>query len=181
MFDAGQVFQTHYSKIFSEVRLSNYSKDQEVFDGILSKIKGMFCQQNALKVRRSVTAATAHKTALAQFETTWQRVYSNVFCLSCLGREAQNTLSCGHSFCEPCTMIHGSTPPTECWTFSPSRCPLCKEPNGVAFRMKPYTAGVRCLCVDGGTPQDILVLKALESELKLPAPVTEYFDIAVGS
>jgi hypothetical protein len=40
---------------------------------------------------------------------------------------------------------------------------------------------VRCLCVDGGTPQDILVLKALERELKLPAPITEYFDIAVGS
>jgi len=47
--------------------------------------------------------------------------------------------------------------------------------------MKPDTAGVRILCVDGGAPQDMLVLKALETELKLPAPVTEYFDIAVGS
>lgn len=181
MFDAGEVFETHYATILSEVGLSVYSKDPELFDGVLSKIKAMFCQQNSLKARHSVTAAKAHMSTLAQFKTTWQMVYSNVFCLSCFGREAQNTLTCGHSLCESCTMIHDKTPLPESWTRSPSACPLCLEPNRISFRIKPYTAGVRCLCIDGGTSQDMLVLKALENEMKLSAPITEYFDIAVGS
>ncbi|KAE9373848.1 hypothetical protein N431DRAFT_456575 [Stipitochalara longipes BDJ] len=180
LFDAGEVFETHYSEIFSEVGLSVYSEKQELFNELVSKIKGIFCQQNSLEVRHSVTAARAHMSTLAQFKPNWLRVrYSTKICLACLARQAQSTLTCGHSLCEPCTLIHGKTP--EFWNRWPRKCPLCQEPNEIHFQEKPYTAGVRCLCVDGGTPQDILVLKALENDLKLPAPITEHFDIAVGS
>ncbi|KAI9763378.1 MAG: hypothetical protein M1840_000570 [Geoglossum simile] len=60
-------------------------------------------------------------------------------------------------------------------------CPLCGIPNKVNFILKPYTAGPRCLSIDGGNLQDILSLKILESELKLPMPLREYFDIGIGS
>jgi hypothetical protein len=60
-------------------------------------------------------------------------------------------------------------------------CPLCGSSNEAAFNLKPYTAGIRCLSIEGGGPQDILVLKTLETLLKLPTPISDYFDIALGS
>jgi hypothetical protein len=47
------------------------------------------------------------------------------------------------------------------------------------FHLKPSTAGVRALCIDGESPNDILVLKALER--KLPAPISTFFDLAFGN
>jgi len=68
-------------------------------------------------------------------------VYSNTIFLSCLARNAQNTLTCKHSICDPCTVMHGCTPLTEPWSFSPTECPLCGSSNDVVFRLKPYAAG----------------------------------------
>ena len=108
-------------------------------------------------------------------------MFSNTTCLSCLARSPQNSFNCGHSFCDSCVMIHGSTPITEPWCYTMGVCPLCGSSNDATFNFKPYTAGVRCLSAEGGGRQDILVLKKLEMLLKLSTPISDFFDMALGS
>jgi hypothetical protein len=117
---------------------------------------------------------------LSQFPQ-WKSTYSNTTCLSCIARGPDNTLSCRHALCDTCVIIHGRTTLEEPWNFILEICPLCNIPNKVNFVLKPYTAGTRCLSIDGGTIQDIMSLQALEKELKLPMPIREHFDIGTES
>ena len=133
-----------------------------------------------MNIDKFIDMATTHKVVLSQFPQ-WKSTYSNTTCLSCIARGPDNTLSCRHSLCDPCVVIHGQTTLEEPWNFILETCPLCNIPNKVNFVLKPYTAGTRCLSIDGGSLQDIMSLKELENELKLPMPIREHFDIGTGS
>jgi hypothetical protein len=60
-------------------------------------------------------------------------------------------------------------------------CPLCKALNKVTIQIKPYTAGVRCLVVDGADARDYETLAAVEKGLMIKIPLTEHFDVVNGS
>jgi hypothetical protein len=111
----------------------------------------------------------------------WESTYSNTTCFSCIARGPDNTLSCRHTLCDPCIIVHGRTTLEEPWNFILETCPFCNFPNKVNFILKPYTAGTKCLSIDGGSLQDIMSLKVLENELKLPMPIRDHFDIGTGS
>lgn len=49
-----------------------------------------------------------------------------------------------------------------------------------SIQLKPPTAGIRCIVLDGGSYTDFEVLDTLEKELGLPMSIREYFDIANG-
>jgi hypothetical protein len=55
-------------------------------------------------------------------------------------------------------------------------CPLCIGENKVIIRLKPYTAGVRCLVFDGYNANDFPTLKAIKNRL-LKISVDEHFDV----
>jgi hypothetical protein len=46
--------------------------------------------------------------------------------------------------------------------------------------LKPPTAGIRCIVLDGGSYTDFEALDILEKELDLPMSIGEHFDIANG-
>jgi hypothetical protein len=128
--------------------------------------------------------ALTHRQILSQFSEKWLNWYSYQHCFSCFARGPENTLSCRHSLCDTCTIIHGDTEVNDPWKFILPTCPLCSLPNLIEFRLKPYTAGVRCLSLDGGGSQGIIsccFLKHLHTILALPVPIQEHFDIAVGT
>lgn len=72
----------------------------------------------------------------------------------------------------------------EPWDFILDACPLCKTSNKVKFLLKPYTAGIRALSINGD-PGDVFAanfLKELEAKLQLPKMhIREHFDIALGT
>jgi hypothetical protein len=63
-------------------------------------------------------------------------------------------------------------------------CLLCSEPNRNVVRLKPKTAGVRLLSVDGGGTRGIVpleALKLLQNHLGLPCAIQDFFDFAIGT
>jgi hypothetical protein len=152
----------------------------ELFAQLQEKIESIFCQQVLTNIDKSIDTATAHKAVLSRFPQ-WKSTYSNTTCLLCIARGPDNTLSCHHSLCDPCIIIYSRTTLEEPWNFILETCPLCNNSNKVNFILKPYTAGTRCLSIDGGSSQDIMKLETLENQLKLPMPIKEHFDIGVGS
>jgi hypothetical protein len=169
--------------MLNEIRIKVYSthqNDPEMFSQFRSKLQSIFEQQNTIKARQSVDAAYSHRSCLAKFASIWRTVHTNVTCLCCLARSPDNNvLTCEHALCGTCIITNTCTSLTEPWTFPLSHCPLCTLPNDLVFHLKPSTAGVRALCIDGESPNDILVLKALER--KLPAPISTFFDLAFGN
>ena len=147
-------------------------------------IRTLFCQQVTRNSNGLISTATTHKSVLSQFKEDWQRIFDNRTCLSCVARAPEdNTLDCGHSFCNPCVVIHGLTTLEEPWNFFVNPCPLCSTANKTRFLLKPDTAGVRCLVLNGalGDVFATKCLQELQERLKLKMQIQDYFDIAFGT
>ena len=53
--------------------------------------------------------------------------------------------------------------------------------NENPIKVKPYTAGTRCLVIDGSDIRDVEILKKLECVLEIKIPLNECFDLVIGS
>jgi len=179
VFEPSYVFDVLYLKILDEV--TAFPEDKDLLLQIHQKVRDIFCQQNMAAIRQSVDSATSHRLSISHFETTWRNMSSNRTCFVCLARRPENTLTCGHSLCDPCTIAYGVAPLNEPWNLLVAACPLCNTPNELNFILKPYTAGIRGLIFDGGSPQDVIILKTLEAEMQLTMPIREHFDIVNGA
>jgi hypothetical protein len=173
------VFQAFYFSAFKDVQAVLFPYGG-LFVQLQRKIKTIFIHQVLTNTENSICSSRAHQAMLSRF-TEWKGIYSNTTCLSCIARAPENTLSCRHSLCDPCTIIYGQEGYNEPWKFILKKCPLCSTPNSAIFTLKPYIARTRCLVFEGGTAQDIVSLKIIEKELKLPMPIREHFDIRNGS
>ncbi len=63
-------------------------------------------------------------------------------------------------------------------------CPLCLKKCKKSIRVRPVTAGVRILSIDGGGIRGVIpiqFLRLLEREIGLPMPIQENFDFAFGT
>jgi patatin-like phospholipase/acyl hydrolase len=63
-------------------------------------------------------------------------------------------------------------------------CPICHVNNKLIVDLKPPTAGARLLVLDGGGIRGIftiLAIRALDAVRKLPYPIYDDFDLAIGT
>jgi patatin-like phospholipase/acyl hydrolase len=70
------------------------------------------------------------------------------------------------------------------YTYLMTRCILCQQSGEITVRVKPPTAGSRLLVLDGGGIRGaftLQALKALERERRLPYPLYDEFDLALGT
>jgi hypothetical protein len=74
-------------------------------------------------------------------------------------------------------MIHVASTVESPWIFSVNICLLCQKTNQKQHIVKLYTAGVRCLTIDGGNVSDLEVLGFLQQKLSLSLPFRSYFDM----
>ena len=123
-----------------------------------------------------------HSFNLQQHYQFFTSIYDDNVCLSCLTAKPEHALSCGHSICKIC--IHNFGIPTGPYRYILQNCILCNK--NIAFRiaLKPPTAGVRVLCIDGGGIRGVvplLVLREVESSIGLPCKLQEHFDLVVGT
>ncbi|KAF8846836.1 hypothetical protein BDZ45DRAFT_783901 [Acephala macrosclerotiorum] len=179
-FEPSMVFEKLYSNILDNLHVM-YPHRPGMLLEIQSKVKDMFREQHTRMVKEFEDSAVAHKRLLLSLAPIWKNTFSRKTCLSCLGRRPENVLACGHSFCDTCVSIHGRTDLEDPWTFRIDTCPLCKITNKILLPLKPPTAGVRGLIIDGKSFKDIEILQDIEKKLGLPISIREHFDIVIGS
>lgn len=95
------------------------------------------------------SAAVLHQSQIQASNIPWRQTYSNRTCLTCLRRSPEYSFSCGHAICDTCTRIFGVPTLRTEFEYRFDNCLICH--NGVLqVTLKPPTAGVRVLSIDGG-------------------------------
>ncbi|KAE8554678.1 hypothetical protein EYB25_003219 [Talaromyces marneffei] len=105
---------------------------------------------------------------------------TNKSCLFCLARSPERHLSCGHSICDVCIRRFGK----EVTGRQDRYAVTCTLDNGkLTADLKPKTAGVRMISIDGGGTRGIAPLAFLNmvEDLMPGCPLHEQIDYAAGS
>jgi hypothetical protein len=136
------------------------------------------------------TSAQLHRATLANHRKVWRDLRSETTCFSCLARGPEKGLPCGHAMCEICIQVFGCSV-AESYIFTLDQCPLCgarTEFSGFKTHIKPPTAGIRVLSIDGGGIRGVVplsTLRELEQTISrlagLSYPIQENFDLAYGT
>lgn len=121
----------------------------------------------------------------------WAKIHSYNTCYGCLCCSPQYILPCGHALCEECVRDfgqrgdHGSSTTL----FTHESCLLCGVGDPIIgwpwkIHLKPKSADVRVLSLDGGGVRAIAeleILRRVEKEIGLNVPMTNFFDLIVGT
>jgi hypothetical protein len=120
---------------------------------------------------------------LKQRWARWSCMSSNNTCLSCLERPPEHPLVCGHSLCDSCVLRYAIACMGTEDSFYLDSCILCQAEIQVTVRIKPPSAGVRILTVDGGGTRGAIPLESLclLQELLGDFPIQDCFDLSVGT
>ncbi|KAK6535567.1 hypothetical protein TWF694_002021 [Orbilia ellipsospora] len=114
-----------------------------------------------------------------------ERYISHSACLVCLVHSPEHHLQCGHIICTPCLQTYGNQKPG---CIAIENCPMHPLEQifwpPQIFTVKPPSAGVRILTLDGGGIRglsQLIILEHLENALGSDLQVTSFFDLVVGS
>jgi len=146
------------------------------------QVQDQFCTLNSILVDQGTGAASIHRENIGRNSLKWALLKSNLTCLTCLRRRPEHTLSCGHAICDVCLRIFGQ-PTSRSYRFVIRRCILgCL--GTLTAGLKPPTAGVRILSIDGGGIRGVVPLAFLELLQKTIGPqlrLQDLFDLAFGT
>lgn len=138
-----------------------------------------------VQFRKKRCAIAHHQVVLSRFSNKLDLLRSDDTCLCCLRRRPEYCLPCNHVICENCVQVFGQMPEGKPWVYLVQNCVLCKQDtNGAEFAIKPPTASVRVLSIDGGGTRGrapLEYLQALQDQLRLPFPVQRNFDVIYGT
>ena len=129
------------------------------------------------------TADSIHRGNFGSINIPWAKLYSNQTCLPCLRRKPEYVLSCGHSVCEMCVRIFGRPVLESEYTYELESCLLCSS-GWLTVALKPPTAGVRILSIDGGGIPGVVPLEflgILQNVVGPICPIRDLFDLAFGT
>ncbi|KAK1076975.1 hypothetical protein LTR33_008479 [Friedmanniomyces endolithicus] len=116
--------------------------------------------------------------------THWAKVRSNLFCSICALRRPEHVLKCRHAICDHCAKTYGDPRVTEEYTYIFRKCLACGAGTDLLIRLKPPTAGIGILSVDGGGVRGIIPLEflhLLQRSLGSSCRVQDLFDLALGT
>ena len=139
-----------------------------------------FCQQ----LSRGQTALQVHTANVRSRRSSFAPLKTSQCCLFCIAARPEHVLSCGHSMCDRCVRGFGSAHQTNEHCFEMQYCILCQDRCHLEVRLKPPTAGVRILSVDGGGVRGVIpleTLRILQSLLGNNCLVQDFFDLAFGT
>ncbi|KAK0631606.1 hypothetical protein B0T14DRAFT_443704 [Immersiella caudata] len=135
--------------------------------------------------RRYVSSTISHFNALGRFRDIWAGYYCDKSCLACLAQAPSMKLDCGHQLCETCALNCGSFSEPDLWRICISHCPLCNDANQLILSIRPPTAGVRVLKLEGLVDSKAILarfLRDFQTFLGLSAfPLRDQFDLIIGS
>ena len=133
------------------------------------------------------TAAQVHANNIKRQALQWGQLKSHQTCLFCIRRKPEHVLTCEHALCDACLVIFGSPVPGKEHYFGIDSCLFCLTKGQLVARLKPSTAGVRLLSVDGGGVRGVVPLEflgllqgLLESDLFLQDLFEQAFGTSSG-
>ncbi|KAJ0333112.1 hypothetical protein KNSL1_013752, partial [Colletotrichum chrysophilum] len=184
LFDPREVFHMFYKDVCHNVCGTAVLAHEGSTDFVLpSQFSKMIEDQmthmfRQLKIGHS--SASLHRQLAATFTKDWARLRSDSTCYHCLRRRPQFLPECGHGQCMNCVKVFGVAKAADPWLVDVDECILCGRNIGMQVRVKPDTASIRVLCIDGGGTRGkypLKLLKQLEDDIGLPGlPVQQNFD-----
>jgi hypothetical protein len=163
-------------------------QSSEVKDGRF-KILVKFIKYAAMARKTDGTrdwALLLHKQKLAElwYRTDPKVLVSAEICVSCLTGPPQHVLGCGHTLCDLCVRRFGDTVAGEESCYFLEACAVCETRADLTIHLKPATAGIRMLNIDGGGVRGVVPLEfltRLQRELGPTARIQDFFDMAFGT
>ncbi|KAM0714602.1 hypothetical protein Q7P37_009898 [Cladosporium fusiforme] len=113
-----------------------------------------------------------------------KRLLSVEFCIFCLACRPQHNLECGHTMCEDCLRRFAFPQAGRESCFLMATCMMCQTRSQLRVQLKPLTAGVRVLSIDGGGIRGVVPLQflcLLNSVLGSTDRLQDFFDLAFGT
>ena len=108
---------------------------------------------------------------------------SNGTCLYCLQKKPEYVLTCGHAVCETCIQTFGRVETAAEYIYRLDSCLLCHS-GSIRVTLRPPTAGLRVLSIDGGGVRGVVPLEFLSLLQEAVGPtckIQELFDLAFGT
>ena len=134
--------------------------------------------------RQGGSSARLHVELLAQFRSAWRDCNSHETCLVCLAQRPSHPLSCGHTLCDPCVIVCGTNSTASNWNVQVETCPLCNISNDKSTSLRPPTAGIRVLAIEGSLFCRLTLwqfLRDLQYYIGIPLPIYKQFDLVFGT
>lgn len=130
-----------------------------------------------------MSAVQIHQENTNSLNIDWSRIKSNETCLYCLRRVPENTLSCGHAICDNCVRNIGHKTSNFDCQYQIDACMLCHL-GQLSIGLRPLTAGLRILSVDGGGTRGVIIVGFMEifqNLLEETWKIQDLFDSAYGT
>lgn len=152
-----------------------------------SAIHQLFCEGYEAVIGEAVPAYLYHTRVFRSLRSNWSEMQSTTVCLCCFKSAPEHVLGCGHGYCECCLRIHGideSSIHGVRDVFRLDVCVVCGKTMTFSARLKPPTAGIRLLSIDGGGIKGIVpleLLASLQTLLGPSCPIQDLFDLCMGT
>ncbi|KAK6500052.1 hypothetical protein TWF481_010409 [Arthrobotrys musiformis] len=185
VFRAEDIFDILYRPIYSSTVNSTFPDSvllQKRYLQIEDEIKGEFCR--LVNIFRTGTRdyRDIQRDVFKGLEEFRLALKDQSTCFGCLCRNVELQFTCRHALCESCILYFGISHGR--YAYRLPDCPFCSKKLSLIYRVKPPTAGVRVLSIDGGGVRGIVplqLLRKVEAALGLPVAVQDLFDIAFGT
>lgn len=182
VFDSDVVYETLYRQWILRAIVTIYG-DQGIVRQLDLCVRHHITRLSLHMIESGKSAMQSHRETLACLDLDWSLLKSNKTCLFCLRRAPENILSCGHAMCDVCVRNVGEETLTIDDQYHIDVCLLCRKGRLVAG-LKPLTAGLRVLSVDGGGTRGVIaigILNLLQSILGNVWRIQDSFDVAYGT
>lgn len=112
----------------------------------------------------------------------WNELKSNGTCFCCLRRKLEEVFTCGHAICDVCVEIFRDAILEHGYCYMVTFM-SCQKGNLIA-KLKPPTAGVRILSIDGGRIRGVISLEFLsliQDSVGPACPIQDSFGLVIGT
>lgn len=184
MFNPSIVFRNLYRQSCI-LGIQDYATSQHLDDDLIgADIEANIISMFSHMKYGGQSAAAVRRRSLERNIQYWSLLKHTSICLTCLQRNLEHYLDCGHAICDVCVVIFGVPTKGAEYRYNLAACPLCQKEIQFQARLLPPTCRVRFLGIDGGGSRGIVSLafmQELQQTLDLPYPVQEHFDYSIGT
>ncbi|EAS29982.3 uncharacterized protein CIMG_08728 [Coccidioides immitis RS] len=130
------------------------------------------------------SSSQLHRYNIGHNARSWKALKLEFTCTWCLRQCKQHPVPCGHLICDNCVQRYGEQLIGSDVEYFIKDCIACREPACLKVKIKPATAGVRVVSIDGGGVRGIIPLESLASiqaPLGQDLPLASLVDFMIGT